>query len=96
MRGIACLWHPIRIRIGFIPPHEVAENVAYENLAHPVRFGKARHQVPDIPDRPVELLGYLPIVERLDSHTVRFVGKDMVEVSKFLEFMLSYEVSLQP
>lgn len=46
--------------------------------------------------RPVELLGYLPMVERVDSHTVRFVGKDMVEVSKFLEFMLSYEVSLQP
>jgi D-amino peptidase len=46
--------------------------------------------------RPVELLGYLPMVERVDSHTVRFVGKDMVEVSKFLEFMLNYEVSLQP
>jgi D-amino peptidase len=46
--------------------------------------------------RPVELLGYLPIVERVDSHTIRFVGKDMVEVAKFLEFMLSYEVSLQP
>ncbi|TFG51324.1 MAG: hypothetical protein E4H37_08045 [Gemmatimonadales bacterium] len=46
--------------------------------------------------RPVELLGYLPIVERVDAHTIRFVGKDMVEVSKFLEFMLSYDVSEQP
>ncbi len=46
--------------------------------------------------RPVELLGYLPIVERVDSHTIRFVGKNMIEVSRFLEFMLSYEVSLQP
>ena len=46
--------------------------------------------------RPVELLGYLPIVERVDPHTIRFVGQDMVGVSKFLEFMLSYEVSLQP
>ena len=46
--------------------------------------------------RPVELLGYLPMVERVDSHTIRFVGRDMVEVAKFLEFMLSYDVSEQP
>ncbi|HZD53801.1 MAG TPA: M55 family metallopeptidase, partial [Woeseiaceae bacterium] len=35
--------------------------------------------------RPVELLDYLPGVERVDSHTVRFVGKDIVEVSSFLQ-----------
>ncbi len=46
--------------------------------------------------RPVELLGYLPMVERVNSHTIRFVGKDIVEVSKFLEFILNYDVSLQP
>jgi len=46
--------------------------------------------------RPVELLGYLPMVERVDSHTIRFVGRDMIEVAKFLEFMLSYDVSEQP
>ncbi len=46
--------------------------------------------------RPVELLSYLPMVERVNSHTIRFVGKDIVEVSKFLEFILNYDVSLQP
>lgn len=46
--------------------------------------------------RPVELLGYLPHVERLDSHTIGFVGRDMVEISKFLEFVLDYSVELQP
>jgi D-amino peptidase len=46
--------------------------------------------------RPVELLGYLPMVERVNSHTIRFVGQDMVEVAKFLEFVLNYDVSLQP
>jgi D-aminopeptidase len=35
-------------------------------------------------------------VERVNSHTIRFVGKDIVEVSKFLEFILNYDVSLQP
>lgn len=46
--------------------------------------------------RPVEVLAYLPIVERLDAHTIRFVGKDMVEVSRFLSFLLNYSADLAP
>jgi D-amino peptidase len=46
--------------------------------------------------RPVELLGYLPNVQRVDAHTVRFVGRDMVEISKFLEFVTSYDPTLTP
>jgi len=46
--------------------------------------------------RPSELLSYLSIVERTDSHSIRFKGKDIVEVSKFLEFITSYEPSLEP
>lgn len=46
--------------------------------------------------RPSEILSYLSIVDRIDAHSIRFVGKDMVEVSKFLEFMLSYDASLSP
>jgi D-amino peptidase len=46
--------------------------------------------------RPSEVLAYLPIVERTDSHSIRFVGKDMIEVSRFLEFLLSYDGSLAP
>jgi len=46
--------------------------------------------------RPVELLGYLPNVQRVDSHTVRFVGRDMIDVSKFIEFVTSYEPGLTP
>jgi len=46
--------------------------------------------------RPSEMLAYLSIVERTDSHSIRFVGKDMVEVSKFLEFIVTYESSLAP
>ena len=46
--------------------------------------------------RPVEVLGYLPIVERIDAHTIRFVGKDMIEVSKFLAFILNYTPDLAP
>ncbi|RMD92197.1 MAG: hypothetical protein D6813_06315 [Calditrichaeota bacterium] len=46
--------------------------------------------------RPSEVLSYLPIVERTDSHSIRFVGKDMIEISRFLEFMLNYSPSLEP
>ncbi len=46
--------------------------------------------------RPSQILAYLPIVDRIDAHSIRFVGKDMIEVSKFLEFMLSYHAGLTP
>lgn len=46
--------------------------------------------------RPSQLLAYLPIVERTDSHSIRYVGRNIIEISKFLEFMTSYEVGLEP
>ncbi|MFQ5551091.1 MAG: M55 family metallopeptidase [Gemmatimonadales bacterium] len=46
--------------------------------------------------RPAEVLDYLSIVERIDAHGIRFVGSDMVEVSRFLEFVTTYEPGLQP
>ena len=46
--------------------------------------------------RPAEVLSYLSIIERTDSHSIRFVGKDIVEVSKFLEFIGTYEPGLEP
>jgi D-amino peptidase len=46
--------------------------------------------------RPSELLSYLSIVERTDAHSIRFMGKDMIETSKFMEFILTYEPGLEP
>jgi D-amino peptidase len=46
--------------------------------------------------RPSQVLAYLPIVERTDAHSIRYVGEDMVAVSMFLEFMLSYDAGLEP
>lgn len=46
--------------------------------------------------RPSEVLSYLSIVERTDSHSIRFIGKDVIEVSKFLSFINTYELSLEP
>jgi D-amino peptidase len=46
--------------------------------------------------RPPQILAYLPIVERTDSHSIRYVGKDMVAISKFLQFMNGYNAGLEP
>lgn len=46
--------------------------------------------------RPVELLGYLSNVQRIDSHTVRYLPRDMIDLSKFLEFVTSYDPALTP
>jgi D-amino peptidase len=46
--------------------------------------------------RPAELLSYLSVVNRTDAHSVRFVAKDMLEASRFIEFILNYQVPLEP
>jgi len=45
---------------------------------------------------PAEVLAYLPDVERVDSHTIRYVGADMTEISRFIEFVTTYQVDLTP
>ena len=46
--------------------------------------------------RPAEILAYLSIVTRTASHAIRFSGRDMIEVSRFLEFIGTYEPGLSP
>jgi D-amino peptidase len=69
-------------RIKEFKPHKLATPIRLE-----VRFKNYR---------PSELLSYLSIVERTDAHSISFTGKDMIEVSKFLEFITTYEPSLEP
>jgi D-amino peptidase len=46
--------------------------------------------------RPSEVLAYLPIIERIDSHSVRYNAKDILEASHFMTFITTYEPSLEP
>ena len=46
--------------------------------------------------QPVELLAYLSNVEKINSHTIRFVGEDMTEVTNFLTVVTSYRIDLEP
>lgn len=45
---------------------------------------------------PAEVLSYLRNVERVNSHTIRFVGKDMTEVADFVDFLDTYSPDLTP
>lgn len=46
--------------------------------------------------RQAEMLGYLSIVQRTTSHSIRYTGKDILDVSKFFQFVESYESGLTP
>lgn len=46
--------------------------------------------------QPVEILAYLPVFERTDSHTIRFVCKDMIRVSNYRVFITNYSFSIEP
>lgn len=46
--------------------------------------------------RPAEVMAYLPIIERTDAHSIRFIGRDMLEISRFLQFLGHYEAGLTP
>ena len=45
---------------------------------------------------PAEVLGYLPMFERTDSHSIRFRAKDMVEASLIMTFIGEYRIDITP
>lgn len=45
---------------------------------------------------PSEVLAYLPIFERTDSHSIRYRAKDMVEASAIMSFIGDYRPDLTP
>jgi D-amino peptidase len=45
---------------------------------------------------PAEVLSYLRTVQRVDSHSIRFVGQDMQEVTDFVDFVGAYSPDLTP
>jgi len=45
---------------------------------------------------PAEIVAYLPGIERVDAHTVRFTGRDMTELSRFIQFLTTYNAAMTP
>lgn len=46
--------------------------------------------------RPAEILALLSNVERSSSHTITFIGRDILEVARFLTFVGAFEAGLTP
>ncbi|HEU4993582.1 MAG TPA: M55 family metallopeptidase [Gemmatimonadaceae bacterium] len=45
---------------------------------------------------PAEIVAYLPGIQRVNAHTIRFTGRDILEVSRFLEFLGTYQAGMTP
>lgn len=45
---------------------------------------------------PAEIVAYLPGIQRVDAHTIRFSARDIIEVSRFIEFLVTYQAGLTP
>ena len=45
---------------------------------------------------PAEMMAYMPGVERVDAHTVRFTAQSIRDVSRFITFSTTYRADLTP
>jgi D-amino peptidase len=45
---------------------------------------------------PAEIAAYLPGVQRVDAHTIRFNARDVLEVARFIQFLTTYQAGLTP
>ena len=100
----------VKWAIGFHSARTLMPEAAYELIEEKVKTALARLDdfrpykldTPITVDirwknyRPAEILAYLSIIERTDSHSIRYIGSDIVEVSKFLEFLLVYDSNATP
>lgn len=45
---------------------------------------------------PAEMIAYLPGVERVDAHTVRYTGRSILDISRFIQVATGYRSDLTP
>ena len=45
---------------------------------------------------PAEMMSYLPGTDRVDAHTIRFRAATILNISRFIEFAISYRADLTP
>lgn len=100
----------VKRAIGFHATESMMPEAAYELIREKVKAGvnrraSIRPMRVDLPVslevrfknyRPAEVASWLPDVERVDAHAIRFIGKDMVEVARFLSFITHYDPGMEP
>ena len=45
---------------------------------------------------PAEIVAYLPGIQRVDAHTIRFNARDIVEATRFIQFLTTYQAGMTP
>ena len=101
---------PVKWAVGFHAARTLTPEAARQRIREGVRRGLERRaavkpvvvQAPVQVElrfknyRPAEVLSWLPVVARVDAHTVRYQARDMVEATRFVAFVLNYQASLEP
>jgi D-amino peptidase len=96
--------------LGFHSANSITPQASYALIGQRVRaalgrvgdFKPLKVQTPVVVDvsfknyMPAEILAYLPMFERTDSHSVRFRAKDMVEASMIMTFLGEYRADITP
>ncbi|MEP7242110.1 MAG: M55 family metallopeptidase [Gammaproteobacteria bacterium] len=80
-----------RIYKGVLAAMAHREQRAPFKIAHPIRLDLTFKNY-----MPAEVLAYLRVVKRVDSHSIQFVGQDMREVSDFVDFVDFYNADATP
>lgn len=100
----------VKKSLGFHAAMTMTPQASYELIAQKVRAGLARRASiePYVVSTPVtvdvsfkhylpaEVLAYLPGVERVDAHSIRFRARDMLEASDFMVVINTYRPDLTP
>ena len=100
----------VKQSLGFHSANTLTPDASRELIAQKVTAGLNRLKdfKPYSPGYPVildvsfkhymvsEVLAYLKGVERTDSHSIRFVGKNMTEIADFMLVVTSYSLGLEP
>ena len=96
--------------LGFHSANSITPQASYPLIGQRVRsalgrlqsFKPFKVQTPVVVDvsfknyLPAEVLAYLPMFERTDSHSIRFRAKDMVEASMIMTFLGEYRPDITP
>lgn len=98
---------PVKWAYGTRSARSLTPNAAHEKLRAGVKTALSRigSTPPLVIEKPVleitfrnrlpaEFLSYLKFVERTDGYTIRYQGDDMVDVSKFIMFVLGFNSQL--
>jgi len=96
--------------LGFHAANTITPQASYELIGKKVKaaLGRLQDFKPYVMTSPVtvdvsfknytqaEAAAFLRVIERVDSHSIRFKARDMIEASDFIEFLLTYGGDLQP